>query len=74
MAMTAALAGAAASGAVAGRVTAPSTPIPAVVTHVQTGVIPSTRPLSDSTFRIGDSPAAPRIDTPAGVHARQVAP
>jgi hypothetical protein len=74
------LAVAAGSGAIVGRTTAPSTSaIPAVVPHVQVGTISSTRPLSDATFVIGavpssaGAPSAPRTDTPASEHARQVA-
>jgi hypothetical protein len=72
--MVAVLGAAAVSGVVAGGATAPTASIPAVAPHVETGAIHSTRPLSDSTFRVGEDPAGPRSDTPAGVHARQVAP
>jgi hypothetical protein len=71
--MIAVLGAAAVSGVVAGRATAPTASIPAVAPQVQTGSISSTRPLSDSTFRVGDI-SAPRSDTPASVHVRQVAP
>ena len=74
MAVTAAVAAAAASGLAVGRATAPAAPVPAVAHHIQTGQITSTRPLSDASFDPGAAIApAPRSDSPAGVHARQLA-
>ena len=71
--MIAVLGAAAVSGVVAGRATTPTASVPAVAPHVQTGAIPSTRPLSDSTFG-ALKVSGPRNDSPASIHARQVAP